>query len=219
GAHVGWRGSVFVLIGALLLAGAIALGGGGTLLAWGVGGLARWPLRVAAVTGLYLAPGLALLRLLWPREHTLSPIMQLALAPGFSVALPPLLLLLFQQIGLPWGAAATWAYLLLSLISLFGFWILDFRLSSASKIQNPKSKISLDEVTPALVGVILAALLVRLYGVRDLPVGLWGDSYHHTLIAQLLIDHQGIFQSWQPYAPLATFTYHFGFHANVAFVH
>src|SRR5215470_13485151 len=73
GAHLRWRAPALVLLGALLLAGTLGLGGGGALLVWGLSGLARWPLRVAAVAGLYLAPGLALLRLLWPRDRALSP--------------------------------------------------------------------------------------------------------------------------------------------------
>jgi hypothetical protein len=48
---------------------------------------------------------------------------------------------------------------------------------------------------------------------------MWGDSYHHTLIAQLLVDHGGLFRSWEPYVPLRSFTYHFGFHSNVALFH
>jgi len=48
---------------------------------------------------------------------------------------------------------------------------------------------------------------------------MWGDGYHHTMISQLIVDNGGLFDSWEPYAPLTTFTYHFGFHANVAFYH
>ena len=67
-----------------------------------------------------------------------------------------------------------------------------------------------------LAALLLAGLAIRLYVVRDLPAGLWGDSYHHTMITQLLLDNHGLFSSWQPYAPLETFTYHYGFHANAA---
>src|SRR5215212_764558 len=111
-----WRAPTGALIGALLLAGALALGGGSALLVWGLLGLARWPLRVVGLAGLYLLPGLALLRLLWPRDRPLGLVARLALALGLSVALPPLLLLLFHIIRLPWGAGATWVYLLLSLL-------------------------------------------------------------------------------------------------------
>jgi len=207
-------------LGALLLAGALALGGGGALLAWGLVGLGRWPLRVVVLAGFYLLPGLALLRLVWPRASVLTMSARLALALGLSVALPPLLLLLFYLLRLSWGALATWVYLLLSLIVVAGLGIRDWRSGQRLPIPNPQSPISnMDGAGLVLLGITLAALLVRLYSVRDLPVGLLGDSYHHTLMAQLLVDNGGLFSSWQPYAPLATFTYHFGFHANVAFVH
>jgi hypothetical protein len=162
---------------------------------------------------------LALLHLIWPRDRALALPARLAMALGLSVALPPLLLLLFHLLGLSWGAGATWGYLLISSIVNLRFCWLDFRRDNQSNIQPPESKISLDGASFALLGITLAALLVRLYAVRDLPVGLLGDSYHHTLMAQLLVDNGGLFSSWQPYAPLATFTYHFGFHSNVAFVH
>ncbi|MBN1147476.1 MAG: hypothetical protein JXA78_09480, partial [Anaerolineales bacterium] len=41
----------------------------------------------------------------------------------------------------------------------------------------------------------------------------------HTMIAQLIVDNGGLFDSWQPYAELTTFTYHFGFHAQAAAFH
>lgn len=64
-----------------------------------------------------------------------------------------------------------------------------------------------------LVGVIIFS---RLWAIRSLDFPLWGDSYQHTMIAQLLVDNHGLFQSWLPYAELSTFTYHFGFHTLVA---
>jgi len=39
------------------------------------------------------------------------------------------------------------------------------------------------------------------------------------MIAQLMAEKGGLFSSWEPYAPLSTFTYHFGFHAMVASLH
>jgi hypothetical protein len=39
------------------------------------------------------------------------------------------------------------------------------------------------------------------------------------MMAQLIVDNGGLFDSWLPYAPLKTFTYHYGFHAAVAFFH
>lgn len=201
----------------LLLAGALALGGGGALLVWAAAGLARYATQVLAVALLYSLPGLLLLRLLWPREHALGGAARLLLAAGLSVALPPLLLLLCWQIGLAWAGAATWAYLGLCTLAWAGLALRDMRKGTSTVLRGMLARA--DAPALALLGIAAATLLVRLYAVRELRVGLLGDSYQHTLMAQLLVDHGGLFQSWQPYAPLSTFTYHFGFHANAAFFH
>jgi hypothetical protein len=71
----------------------------------------------------------------------------------------------------------------------------------------------------ALLVVLALVFAVRLLVVRTLAVPMWGDSYQHTMVAQLLVDHGGLFDSWQPYVPLSSFTYHFGFQASVALYH
>ncbi len=99
GVHMRWRAPVLALIGALLLAGALALGGGGALFVWLAAGLPRWAGPGLAVALLYSTPGLLLLRALWPLGRALGVAERLALAIGLSTALPPLLLLLAQQLG------------------------------------------------------------------------------------------------------------------------
>ena len=42
------------------------------------------------------------------------------------------------------------------------------------------------------------------------------DAYHHTLVTALFLDRGGVPHDYAPYAPLASFTYHFGFHAFAA---
>ena len=197
----------------LLALSALALGGGAGLVRWGLAGALSAPLMLVGGALLFLAPGLALLRLLW-RAEPLPLAERLALALSLSVALPPLLLLLSHLVGLPWAPVTVWAYLLASLAALG--WPLHRAEVWRKRVQALRA--------PGIEGALLAALtlgalLVRLYATRDLPAPLWSDGYQHTLMAQLLVDHGGLFQSWQPYAPLATFTYHFGFHANVALFH
>lgn len=212
--------------GAVLLAAALALGGGGDLVVWSAQSVLKWPLRILTLTALYSLPGLALLRLLWPREHPLPLVAHLSLAAGLSTALPPLLLLLFHLLHLPWNGVTTWGYLLASAVIVA--WPARLSPTSSAPLHDSSPPLAAPPWLGAgwnkttgwlLLGIFGAALLVRLYAVRDLPSGQFGDSYHHTMITQLLIENQGLFQSWEPYAPLATFTYHFGFHANAAFIH
>lgn len=201
-----WRGIALSITGCLLIVGALIVGGTSDLLTWALFGIISQPLHLLSLIALYVLPGLALLRLLWS-DTTVSLAAYLALAAGLSVAIAPLLLLLCRVLHVHWNAAVSWGYLLLC--TVVAGWPrrasrYSFRLTS----------------TDAVLGAItLAALLVQLYIVRDLPTGLFGDSYHHTMITQLLVSNQGLFDSWQPYAPLVSFTYHFGFHTNAAFAH
>jgi hypothetical protein len=66
-------------------------------------------------------------------------------------------------------------------------------------------------LTFLIVGLIV---LTRFWPIRTLDTPMWGDSYQHSLIAQLLVDNLGLFQSWEPYADLLSFTYHYGFTAS-----
>jgi hypothetical protein len=46
--------------------------------------------------------------------------------------------------------------------------------------------------------------------------GAGGADVGRWLSTQLLLDHGGLFTRWAPYAPISSFTYHFGFHSAVA---
>ncbi|MFL5804299.1 MAG: DUF6541 family protein [Roseiflexaceae bacterium] len=170
-------------------------------------------LIVIAMLAMFLLPGLALLRLLWP--DTLASAERWPLAIGISCSLPPLLLLLGEPLGLRWNAWLCWGFLVLCAI------VLVWPSRSESWLSSWRRRLSWhpDRQHLLLLAITAAAVIARLYAARDLPVGMWGDSYHHTVIAQLLVDHGGLFSSWRPYAPLKTFTYHYGFHSNVAWLH
>jgi hypothetical protein len=172
---------------------------------------------VVTASALFLLPGLAVLELCW-RDDTIPYGMlrddlplRLGLALGIGIALPPLVLELAYLIRLPWQEGAVVAYLLGALFVLLVSWA---RRRSRDQFRRAWSWHHL-----LWLWVIGLIVVLRLYDIRNLSVGMWGDSYHHTMIAQLLVDNQGLFSSWEPYVPLATFTYHFGFHANVAFFH
>jgi hypothetical protein len=191
--------------------GALLFFAGPDLLPWLVGRLPQLLLPTLAVSLICLLPGLALLRWLWHGDPLAWPV-RLPVAAGLGAGLPAVLLMLFHLLGLPWGAWQTAAYLALALAALL--------------IRRPPSVPALGArawspswADALLVGLTLAALVGRLFTIRDLLVGANADSFHHTMIAQLLVERGGIFSDWQPYAPLVTFTYHYGFHALVAFTH
>ncbi len=189
----------------------LSLFGGRPTLEWSLDNLWTLGIVAAGIALLYLVPGLVVLRVLW-RDNVLVWPVRAGLALGIGVALPPLLLEAASLVGLPWQRWTTLVFVLLAAGLLAGF-----------HLRSPLPAARRDETRTAdgllLAGITVVALLARLYVVRDLPVGMWGDSYHHTMMAQLLVDNHGLFTSWEPYAPLATFTYHFGFHANAAFFH
>jgi hypothetical protein len=42
------------------------------------------------------------------------------------------------------------------------------------------------------------------------------EKASNTPSFQLLVDNKGLFNSWQPYAEITSFSYHYGFHSLVA---
>ncbi len=64
--------------------------------------------------------------------------------------------------------------------------------------------------------IILAGIAFRLFLGRSMVMLPGSDTYHHTLIAQLFADQGGLPDSYEPYAPMLSFSYHFGFHSIVA---
>jgi len=72
---------------------------------------------------------------------------------------------------------------------------------------------------PCLFFVFALSLAVRLLMIRGMPYPAWSDSYHHTIISQMIAERGMIPASYQPYMPVAPFAYHFGFHSVVAFFH
>ncbi len=65
---------------------------------------------------------------------------------------------------------------------------------------------------------IFLTFMIRIWIVRFEVAGLGSDSYHHTLFAQMIRDNGMIPMNMGSNYPVITFTYHFGFHAIVAFL-
>ncbi|GAB4483785.1 MAG: hypothetical protein OHK0031_07410 [Anaerolineales bacterium] len=179
----------------------------------------NWGVILAIGIFLFILPGWALLMAFWPGWSLFAPGEKLGLAGGLSLALYPLLFLWTNLAGLHLGALYAW------LPGLAGLAFIIWRCAVAWKVkkfQIPNLQLlTWNQSLPDLLLFALLALIVftRFWVIRSLDLPMWGDSYQHTMIAQLLVDHGGLFNSWQPYAELQTFTYHFGFHTAVAVFH
>ncbi len=177
--------------------------------------MAFWLGLMAAGFALYVLPGWALLSWLYPKWGKHRWPEKLGLAAGTSLALYPLIYLYTDLIGLHLGALYAWLPPLLAAAYLL---IKSYR-SGGGKVNLPgrlRLPPAADLAFLALLGLLFAS---RFWPVRMLPIPMWGDSYHHTLIARLLVDNGGLFSSWAPYADMQTFTYHFGFHTLTAGLH
>lgn len=212
----------YAIVPVLLTSGwiaAIAVLGASDVLIWALSSAGRLASLAGAALALWIVPGMALISLLW-RDHTLSAVERVGVAWGVGAALPPILLLLANLLDLPWNRITTFAYVVLAAgIWLFAMWRRAKATERAPQHDPANGRIAQGYAATLMIGLAALALIARLYTTRDMLVGSNVDSYHHTLIAQLLVEQRGLFASWEPYAPLTTLTYHYGFHANAAFVH
>ena len=169
-----------------------------------------WQLLIGAA--LLVFPGYAAISILRPRID-FGPIEELCLALGLSIGIVPLALYVSTLVGLvltpAWAASLLAAAALASAGRIRHRW-LDWRANQTGKLPAAGLALGL---------IFLGSLVARLLAVKGIAYPLWTDSYHHTMIAQLIVDTGRVPSSFEPYAPIHDFTYHFGFHALVAWFH
>lgn len=171
-------------------------------------------LGVNAIAGmfLYVIPGLAFIVWLWPGDRV-SWLEYAGLGAGLSIAIYPLVLLWLHAAGISAGP------LVAVLPGGIGLFVLLWRARNRVDVvrQDIRTRRVTDSAPDLILVFILGIMLVtRLFPIRTMVAPAWGDSFQHTIIVQLLLDNGGLFHSWQPYAPMQTFTYHYGYHAAVA---
>jgi hypothetical protein len=188
--------------------------------------LVQWIGVLSIALFVFVLPGWALFSLLWRGWDKLNWCSKIGLSGGLSLAIYPLLMLWSNLIGLHLGFLYAFLPPVAGLIVLL--WknkrVLrniptSFRQKNTifNRHNLPSFQVILADISFVIViGLIIAS---RFWVIRSLDVPLFGDSYQHTMISQLIIDHGGLFNSWEPYADLVTFTYHFGFHSSVAVFH
>lgn len=187
-----------------------------------------WLLLLSICLWLYILPGWALLSLVIPGWRTTHWSVKIGLSVGVSIAIYPILFLWTDLIGLHLGAMYAWFPPFIGLLVLLwnnrntiknsenrNRFVTDLKNAAIHNLKTPLF------LLPKLVLLLIILLIVatRFWPIRNLDAPMWGDSYQHTMIAQLLVDNRGLFDSWSPYVDLITFTYHFGFHSVVAVFH
>jgi hypothetical protein len=182
-----------------------------------------------AWVGLLFLPGLALLSCL-PSGLTWGQ--SVLAAPGLTALALPVLLLVMRSAGLSLGGPGMWIVVVLS-GAAFGWAIYRGVRAGrtggqaqpgstpvgqrASTLRGRLRLLPMDLLFWGLLGTLfMLTLAVRFLSLRDAPAGMGLDAYHHTLIARMILDSGGLPGDYQPYAPLSSFTYHYGFHSLVA---
>lgn len=151
----------------------------------------------------------------WPAWQNAGLISRLILASSAGAIVVPVLLLAASLLGLQPGALAAW----LPSLAASAWLLWQSRRSRPGGLRFAIARVGRGwRANPpwpalALLAVFAALVLTRFWTARSLPAPLFGDSFQHTLITQLILDHGGLFSSWAPYAELQTFTYHFAFHS------
>lgn len=169
-----------------------------------------------ATVFLYFLPGWALLSLLW-KGKALCWEEKACLAAGLSVSLYPLLFLLASGSGISPGKWLAWLPGSLAIVLAVGQNIKKLGFHHTGRPSHGSSdKLALRLDSWLFLALAGALFLIRWAAVRSVSAPAWGDSVHHTAIVRLIVESGGLFDSWKPYFPVESMTYHFGFHANVA---
>jgi hypothetical protein len=163
-----------------------------------------------AATVMLILPGLALLLLLPAASRTGAGRLDLLfLAPALSIGVHPLLIVLTGLLGLRLGPMYAWLPAVLAATAIaLRLWRARPALFAWIRVMRRPSPEQL-----ALIGVVAMIVFSRLWAIRALDAPMWGDSYQHSVLTQLLLDHNGLFDDWRPYVEMTSLTYHIGFHS------
>ena len=184
-------------------------------LAWGlIRQGATWLMWLLAAIYLFLIPGYGLLLLFRKSTSDWPLLVKVSGSVAISVSLYPVLMLLTRIIKLQLGVYYAIFPGAVGVIYLVVRWYRAGRPLPKFSFKHPFKVNDIPTITSAIV--ILVIIFTRFWAIRALPLPMWGDTIHHTMIAQLMLDNGGLFDSWRPYAELLSMNYHFGFHSAVA---
>ncbi|NJD54186.1 MAG: DUF1616 domain-containing protein [Candidatus Methanoperedens sp.] len=145
----------------------------------------------------------------------------LIISIGLSLSFIPLITYFFTLFRIKMNNFLVILLLFIFVVTIFSKYIFGNIRNEVNffRFENFKNSLKQDLYYYVLLIIFIISILVRFIQVEGILVGPGSDSYHHTLIAQLIVENGGIPGSYEPYVPLASFTYHFGFHSIVAFLY
>jgi hypothetical protein len=170
----------------------------------------QWLLLGIVASMALVLPGLALMLAL-PAELRggRSPLELALLAPALSVAVYPLLIIFTGFAGIKAGPAYAWVPILGGGFAIAArLWP---RRRNLAALFAVRPRVMPEQVATAIVTGLV--IFTRLWAIRALDGPMWGDSYQHSVITQLLIERGGLFDDWKPYAEMTSLSYHIGFHS------
>ena len=157
---------------------------------------------------LFFSPGFLILNFSKGLKKISLP-MHLVLAFGSSLGFWILLLIWLQLFNFSINSLIV--RLLFSL--LFIILLIQLFVIRGKILEWLKKKKNYPELLLIAFGILI--ILLYLYFYRNLVAGMGSDSMHHTLISSLFIGNGQIPKDYGPYAPVVTFSYHFGYHAYI----
>lgn len=174
----------------------------------------NWFWQLFLTVLILVIPGWMIMTYCWSRWKSYDFFIKLALAFGFSFALYPLLFLLTDLINVhPGEVFFVWIIVSVSLFLLLVHHWSNFKRFSFAKFFSDFLITSENWMDVSFFIVLCIIFFVKFWAIRTLETPMWGDSYQHTMITQLMLNNKGLFDSWQPYVPYESLTVHFGFHA------
>jgi hypothetical protein len=166
---------------------------------------------------LFLAPGWALMEAIWPGWRKLNRAEKLGVSAGVGLAMYPLILLWTQAVGLQLGWLYAWLPASISLA-----WLAWRHRTEIISLGRVRADLYINLRRMVLDGSLLLIVVIgliiysRFWTIRRVDLPMWGDSYQHAMMAQLILDNHGLFSTWQPYSPYYSLSVHFGFPAQSA---
>jgi hypothetical protein len=168
-------------------------------------------LGLALAMLLALGPGVALWAV-FPGRHQFDRTLAYAILLGLALAFWPIALVWLQALHLTLNASGVLG------ISVAG-WLIGLVIIRPGLHALPdRMRWIVDADRVVLWVIIVLTLILNLLALQQLQAGPGADSYHHTVIPRLIMEQGGIPDHFQPYAPLVSFTYHFGFHSWAAVI-